>query len=174
MEEVWVPIKGYEGIYEVSSRGNVKSLEKLVLVRNGFYRNAPEKILRPGLSKNGYLTCSLNKLDGGKTFYIHTLVSVAFLRHKPDGFKLVVNHINGVKTDNRLENLEIVTNRQNTTSCFHNRKNKCSSKYMGVCFDKSRNKWMSYIQINGKNKFLGRFLTEKEAADSYKKALLTL
>ena len=173
-EEIWKNVVGYEGLYEVSNLGNVKVLERLVLVKNGFYRKAFERILKPGMSKNGYFTYSLTKDFNSKTFYAHILVSVAFLNHRTSGFSLVVNHINGVKKDNRLLNLEIVTNRQNTTYCFHNRKKKCSSRYMGVCFDKSRNKWISHIQINGKSKFLGRFLTEKEAADSYEKALLTL
>ena len=95
---------------------------------------------------------------------------MSFLGHEPNGHALVVNHIDFDKTNNHVSNLEIVTNRENT-----NQKHlKSSSKYIGVGWDKSRQKWVSRIRINGKLKQLGRFNTEIEAHITYQNKLKTL
>lgn len=78
-----------------------------------------------------------------------------------------VDHINGDALDNRKINLRLVTNRQNA----QNRHVTTSSKYPGVSWFKTRNKWRSYITIGGKFKHLGYFEDEKEAAMAYEKAL---
>ncbi len=90
--------------------------------------------------------------------------------HIPYNHNLVVNHKNFIRTDNRLENLEIVTARENT-----NRKHlKSSSIYTGVCWDKNRKKWFSSIKFLGKDIFLGRFDCELEAKNAYDKKLIEL
>lgn len=90
-----------------------------------------------------------------------------FLHHAVVGRPLkglVVDHINGNGLDNRLSNLRIVTRRENT----HNQKrHREKGKIVGACWDKSKKRWVSCIRINGKQKFLGRFKTEKEAGDAY-------
>tara|TARA_R110002153_G_scaffold216451_1_gene369011 strand:- start:44 stop:538 length:495 start_codon:yes stop_codon:yes gene_type:complete len=159
--EIWKEIKGYED-YEVSNLGRVKSL-----------RFNKEKILKPTLSgseKSKYLIVSLFKGGKGKTTHIHQLVAQAFLNHKPCGYKLVIDHQNGVRTDNRLENLQVITTRKNTSKGFKN----CSSKHTGVYWMKKANKWRAHIYINGKNKHLGMFINELEAAEAYVKALKEL
>lgn len=81
---------------------------------------------------------------------------------------LMTDHINGQGTDNRRKNLRFVTSRQNQ----QNQNNaKTSSKYPGVCWDKTRGKWMVGIKANGKRKFLGRFINEEEAFEAYKRAV---
>jgi ribosomal protein L15E len=72
---------------------------------------------------------------------------MAFLNHTPCGYKIVVDHIdNNIKTDNRLENLQLITQRENVSKDIKN----TSSKYIGVCWHKKAKKWRSSIQINGK------------------------
>lgn len=108
MEEIWKDIKGYEGLYQVSNLGNVKSLEKRV---NGkkCHRVFKEKQLKPIETNKGYLRvklCHKGKISKAR---VHRLVAETFIE-KPN---LEVNHINGDKKDNRLENLEWVTGKEN-------------------------------------------------------------
>lgn len=152
MNEIWKNIPNYDGLYQVSNFGNVKSFKN--------YRKG--SILKPSIGR-GYLQLQLCKNSKSKTFFIHKLVSMAFLNHIPCKMKFVINHINFNKLDNRIENLEIVTHRENS-----NKKHiKSSSQYTGVHFDKSRNNWRSYININKKRINLGRFKTELEAHNAY-------
>jgi hypothetical protein len=93
---------------------------------------------------------------------------MAFLNHKPDGTnKIVVDHINNIKTDNRLVNLQLISQRENTSK---DKKNG-TSQYTGVCWKKSKNKFEAQININNKYKYLGLFTDEYEAHLAYEKAL---
>jgi hypothetical protein len=90
-------------------------------------------------------------------------VSETFLNHIACGMKSVINHKNFIITDNRVENLEIITQRQNT-----NKKHiKSTSKYVGVYWCKQRKKWKVQAQVNGKGKYLGLFTDEKKASNCY-------
>jgi hypothetical protein len=166
--EIWKDIKDYEGLYQVSSLGRVKSLERKTLGKYGGIKK--ERILKSNKNNGGYLRLDLCKNGVQKNCKIHQLVAIAFLNHTPCGHKLVVNHKNFNKLDNRLENLEIITQRENS-----NLKHKEStSKFVGVFWDKSRGKWHSKIQINGKSKFLGYFKCEIKASEAYTKELKSL
>ena len=105
-----------------------------------------------------------------KTRYYHKLVAEAFLNHVPCGMKLVINHINFNKQDNRVENLEIVTQRKNSS----HRQNKGTSKYTGVSWSKGSKKWEVKIRINGGRKNLGYFTNELAASKAYQKELLII
>jgi len=86
----------------------------------------------------------------------------------PDGtHKIVVDHINGIRSDNRLENLQLITNLENSSK---DRKNG-SSKYTGVTWSKDNSKWKSTINVNNKNISLGYFTSEEEASEYYQNAL---
>lgn len=111
MQEEWRSIEGYEGKYEVSSLGRVKSLSD----NKGRER---ELILVPRIAKNGYLYLNLWKGSKAKSRKIHRLVAETFIK-RPSGAQCV-NHKNGVKTDNRLENLEWCTYSQNTKHAYTN------------------------------------------------------
>ena len=164
--EIWKDIEGYEGLYQVSNLGKVKSLERKVK-RSNHTINVKEKILKYALSKHGYRVVSLWKNNKGKTKSIHVLVAVCFLNHKPNGYLLVVDHIDENKENNSSNNLRLTTNRFN---CTRNQRG-FSSKYVGVHWHKSYDKWQSIIMIKGKYKYLGRFHSEHEAHLAYQKAL---
>ncbi len=100
--ENWVNIKYLEG-YQVSNLGRIKSLNYL--------RTGKEQILKPSKNKYGYLVVGLSKNGKTKTFYVHRLVWSAFNGPIPEGMQ--INHKSEVKTDNRLENLELVTPKEN-------------------------------------------------------------
>ena len=154
MQEIWKDIPEYEGIYQVSTFGNVKSL--------GNNKSKKEKILKNFISGTYYMI-ELNKKGLSKQFLVHQLVAIAFLNHIPCKHKLVVNHINFNRLDNRVENLEIITQRENT-----NQKHlKSSSKYTGVSWHKKDKRWQSLIMINGKLKYLGSFICETKASFKY-------
>ena len=155
MKEIWKDIPNYEGHYQVSNLGNVKSIR--------FNR---EKLLSPSIYK-GYLYVVLYRNKIRTTKRIHQLVAMAFLNHKPNRFEKVVNHKNFDKLDNSVENLEIVSNRENS----NHKHIKSSSSYTGVHWDSRKKKWTSTIYINNKKVFLGLFTDEIKASKLYEKAL---
>jgi NUMOD4 motif len=96
--EIWKDVVGYENLYQISSLGNVKSLN--------YRRTKQIKILKPAVSVNiGYLSVVLSKDKIKKTFTVHVLVAMAFLKHIPNGSNLVVNHIDFNKLNNNTFNL---------------------------------------------------------------------
>ena len=107
MNEEWRPIEGYEGLYEVSSYGRVRSLDRYDN-RNCFRKG---KVLSPAKDKNGYLKVVLNCNGKCKTINVHRLVALTFLPN-PDNLPCV-NHKNEDKTDNRVDNLEWCTVKYN-------------------------------------------------------------
>lgn len=117
--EIWKKVKGFEEQYEVSNLGNLRGIDKYVNHYRGgksFYKGVPKK---GRLSSKGYLRCNL-KVDGKSyDFTLHRLVAITFL-DKIEG-KDFVNHINGIKTDNRLENLEWCTQSENITHAVKER-----------------------------------------------------
>ena len=110
--EIWKPIKGYEGYYEFSNLHNVKSLSRIVNRRNGGFNISKERILKQTLN-NGYYKVTLCLNGDVSVFGIHQLVAMEHLGHTVCGYELVVDHINEIKTDNRIENLQIITHLEN-------------------------------------------------------------
>jgi len=111
--EDWRPVVGYEGLYSVSSLGRVR--------RDGFskYGKPPGTILRTGglrTGGNGYLHIDLHRGQGPKCVSVHLLVLESFVGPRPEG--QYANHRNGVKTDNRLDNLEWVTPSRNSQHAY--------------------------------------------------------
>ena len=104
VNENWRDIKGYEGLYKVSDTGAIKSLP-----RNGTVNH--ERILKPKVDKDGYLTITLRKNDKPKTFRIHRIVAQSFIPNYHN--KTQVNHIDGNKSNNNVNNLEWCTALEN-------------------------------------------------------------
>lgn len=172
-EEIWRDVKDYEGIYQVSNLGRVKSLPKLRMAGHNPYITE-ERVLKRYVDCNDYPVVSLCNIGIQKCVKVHLLVAIAFLNHIPNRSKIAVDHINGERDDNRLENLRIVTNRFNNSEGFRKNKNLLSSKYSGVHWHKNLKKWASTIRINGKQKHLGYFIDEMDAAIVYQNELLKL
>lgn len=164
--EVWNPIPGYEGHYEFSNLHNVKSLSRTLLMKGKYPYVSKEKILTKTLN-HGYYKFGLTLNGKQNRLGVHQIVAMCHLGHIPDGYTLVVDHINEIITDNRIENLQIITVRENVS---RSRKNTVS-KYTGVHKEKLRNKWRASIYINGKHIKLGTFDTEEEASEYYQNAL---
>ena len=162
-------IPGYEGLYQVSNEGRVKSLSRVIMRSNGIKQTFKERIMKQNLVK-GYSLISLCKEGKRKSFSVHKLVAIVFLGHTPYGHKEVVDHINNISTDNRVENLQLITARQNTSKD----KKGYSSKYVGVGWVKNNTKWSSRIAIKYKDIHLGYFDDEYEAHIQYQKALNNL
>lgn len=118
LQESWKDIAGYEGLYRVSDIGNLMRYEKLVTsgVKNRAIKIYPEDILIQTITKQGYKRVRLNKNGKVKNFLIHRLVAMAFIPN-PDK-KLYVNHINGVKDDNMVENLEWCSSSENQAHAY--------------------------------------------------------
>lgn len=114
-EEIWRPVRGYEGLYEVSSFARVRSLERPVSTMHKFVAIKKGKILSQKLTGKKhalYFRVTLSKNNIAKSFAAHRLVAESFVENLHD--KPVVNHIDGIKTNNRPENLEWVTSKENT------------------------------------------------------------
>jgi len=155
-EEIWKDVIGYEGHYRISNQGRVMSL-----------KFGKTRILKECNDGNGYMIVLLSKNNRKKNFFISRLVAQHFL---PDWDKsLNVDHINGVKTENDVDNLRMVTNAQNLRSF---QKVRGKSKFRGVCWMKDRKKWRARIMVDGKQKMLGDFDDEEEATRAWDAAAI--
>ena len=156
--EEWRKLPSNEN-YLVSNLGRVQVLPRIS--KNG--KKLKGRILNPYLAIRKYLVVTIK--DKQRT--VHQLVCETFMEHKPCGHKLVVDHINNIKTDNRLINLQLISQRENSSKDIKIG----TSKYVGVSLNKSSKKWKSQIKIKGKRKHLGTFNCELLAAQAYQTKL---
>lgn len=166
--EYFVPIPTYEGYFEVSNLGGVKTLSRMVFVVEGRSKRTNTRLLSQHISAQGYYTVSLSK-DGVRNIVpVHQLVAMAFLGYERNGkTDIVVDHKDLDKLNNNLDNLRIVTNRENC-----NMKHiQSSSSYTGVGWHKQSGKWRSYIRINNKQVHLGQYDNELDASKAYQNKL---
>jgi hypothetical protein len=160
MTEIWKEIAGYEAYYEISSEGRVRSTKRIIVYKSGKIKTINERMLLFDVTR-GYCRVTLAKGGVNKRYMVHRLVADAFLPN-PDN-KACVNHIDSNRANNRLENLEWVSVKENLYHGYIKRPKK--SEYVGVYADKS--KWRANITIEGKRVNIGTFSTEIEAAKAY-------
>ena len=122
MIEIFIPVKGYEGMYEVDELGNVKSLERFDSAGN-FKRS---RILKQETNNAGYKRVTLCKEGKTKRFFVHRLIYSTFNGEIPKGYE--IHHKDFDKTNNKLENLDLVTKWENSYYSKENRNNKIDIK----------------------------------------------
>ena len=109
MKEIWKDIKGYEGIYQVSNKGNVRSLDRTVITKENKVRSLKGKLLKPATITHGYLGVNLCN----KSYRVHRLVAEAFIPN-PNNLP-IINHLDEDKTNNCVDNLQWCTSQENNT-----------------------------------------------------------
>lgn len=163
MEEIWKPVRGYEGLYEVSNLGRVKALERLVL-NNGGLQRKHEKILKASTTRT-YLGVALCKDGKVKRYSVHRLVAIAFLENPNN--KAYVDHIDTNPLNNRADNLRWVTTQENCMNPL-TRINNSNSKKGHPCYLKHHSKETAE---KIRQKHLGRKASEetrKKLSESHK------
>jgi len=166
--EIWKYVKGFEGKYQISNLGRVRSLERTKKCGRGGIYKVNERILKAGINSDGYKSVVLCN-NNYRSVKVHVLVWDHFGGSERNGIRLQVDHIDNDKLNNNINNLQVITLRENVTK--HRNTIKKSSKYTGVCWDKARTKWTSGIRINSVRKNLGRFESELDAHKAYQKEL---
>jgi len=158
-EEIWLPVKGYEVYYEVSSFGRVRSLERVLKSRHG-QRLKKASIMKQSPNGTGYLSVCLSNQCQKKNFYVHRLVADAFLGVGDN----VVDHLDSDRSNNVVWNLDVVTQRENIRRGVRKRK---TGLPIGVTL-RPDGKFLAFIRDdNGKQFYLGFFETPEDAESAY-------
>lgn len=116
MKEIWGDVPGWDGYYQASNLGRVRSLDRYITYRNGRTHLHEGTVLTPASNGTGYHFIYLQKRQRIVKFYVHRLAMLVFVGECPDGKE--VNHKNGDKADNQLSNLEYVTKGQNRKHAY--------------------------------------------------------
>jgi hypothetical protein len=173
--EIWKDIPNYEGLYQISNFGKVRSFDRLIKRGNGVILMSG-RVMKPHLKKE-YHGTTLTKDGKTKRFFIHRLVMLAFVGQSD----LHVDHINAIKNDNRLENLRYCTNLENARyysekhrECVIRRgpikvkSSRINGLYSGVIL--GQNNIYARVCINGKDYHLGTFKSAENAGSAYQLA----
>ena len=165
MTEIWKDIQGYEDFYQISNLGRVKSLERKITNNKGISYKSSSRIRKLVPDKDGYLLCSLSKEGEIKMIKVHREVAKAFIINFTNHYQ--INHIDGDKTNNKVNNLEWVDNRSN-----QNHRYKLSNKKLprGVTQTDS-GKYRTRITINKIQYLLYNGECSKEASRLYEESL---
>lgn len=162
MEEEWRDLEGYEGLYQVSNLGRVKALERVITL--------PEKILEGTITENGYVQVRLTKDKTAKSELVHRLVANTFIPNpdnKPD-----VNHKLGIKTDNRVTELEWNTKSENQLHAYRVLGKK--SNYKPQKGENNGLSKLTWIQIQEIKALLAMNISQRKIAKQYNVSQVTI
>ena len=123
----WLPIKGFEGYYEISDEGILRSLDRTIITSNGNSRRLKGQEIKPNPNNKGYLQGRMRRDGEQTTQTIHKMVYETFIGEIPEG--LEIDHIDNDKTNNKLSNLRLLTHSQNMERVDNNRKTKIAILY---------------------------------------------
>lgn len=165
-KEEWKDIKGYEGYYQISNKGNARSLNRTLKqwFKHGRYeyRRIKGQPLATTDNGNGYLIVNLNKNNKRKNYYVHRLVAEHFIGEIPEGY--VINHKDYDKYNNAVDNLEIITQKENIMHSIPNMEgpNRKFKDYKKRYIYHRRNGY----EVTVKKEYIGIFRTLQEAIDA--------
>lgn len=158
---------GYEGLYQASNLGRIKSLGRTWVSANGSVKKHKEIIMKQRKQRNGYLLIKLCKNGIEKHMSVHRIIAETFINNPQN--KSQVNHKNAIKIDNRVENLEWVTMSENIQHAYKNNlinleyQKKHMKKIGSMQKGEKNNNWKGYINIyDDNNKFITQCTTLNE------------
>jgi len=157
--EIWTSVIGYEDFYICSTEGRVMSVDRLLNAKSGRKRLYKGQLLRIKLAKSGYSQVGLSKSGKVRWYTLGRLIYQSF-KGPTD---LHIDHINEIKTDNRLVNLQALSVYDNNIKSKRHNK---TSKYPGV-YRYVNGKWKAQITVNSKRISLGSYATPELAAQAY-------
>lgn len=129
MEEIWKDIENYEGLYQVSNLGRVRSLDRVVKSERTGYKTVRGKIIKPTIQNTGYYYVLLYKDGKALRKTLHRIIAKAFIPNPEN--KPQIDHINGDKTDCRIENMRWVTPGENNSNPHRCKEFSCSKSGNG-------------------------------------------
>lgn len=159
MIEEWRDIPEYEGFYQVSNLGNVRSVTRTLLYNTGKYYTIRGKIRKQHKDSHGYYTVTVSKNNKQYRKWVHRLVAAAFLQNYIDD--MVINHIDGCKSNNCISNLEVCTSKENTDH----------ARRIGLIDDYGEHSVLAKLTNQQaddiRKKYKAGMITYKELADQY-------
>jgi hypothetical protein len=162
--EIFINLPNYGGFYQVSTLGNIT-------FKNWFY-DYEAKELRPFTDKNGFKYVRLCMSKRREEVFVHHLVAQVFLNNGSNCFgKDTIDHIDGDKTNNSVENLQIITEIQKESKKLKQVVKPVKKKHIGVTWLRIKQKWMVEAIVNGERTHIGFYKTQQQAIDAYNTAV---
>ena len=169
MNEIWLPIPKYEGLYEASNLGNVRSVDRIVGGMGDHHlKGKPKSFCLSGPKSKKYYYVNLYKNCKGNLYSVHRIIATLFVPN-PNHYG-VVNHVDGNQLNNHFGNLEWCNFRENVSHAGRLKK----SLPCGVQLTngKRASRWTAMITIDRKSVYLGTYPTPQEASQAYKQAIV--
>lgn len=168
MTTEWIDVKDYEGFYKIRiNEDNPWGCDILSLKWHSRYGSIDrESLLNPWINRGGYYQVELRVNKKRSCKYIHILIAEHYIPNPEN--KKFIDHKDTIRTNNKLDNLRWATKSENERN--RNKRLNVSSKYKGVCWDKTKSKWIAYIN----SKYIGYYDNEIDASKAYDEKAIEL